>query len=47
VCWLIGGLVHLTHEGRVERAWRRYLDRPEVAPAIDAHTASLALHGTF
>jgi len=48
VFWLVGGLVHLTHEARVERAWRRYLEGPvRVAPAIDAHTAGLTLHGRF
>ena len=41
-CWLIGGLAHLTHEGRVERAWRRYLEGPvQVAPAFDATRRAL------
>jgi len=46
--WLVGGLVHVTHDQRVERRWRRYLELPvQFAPMVDASTAGLVATGRF
>jgi len=48
VFWLVGGLVHLTHEARLERAWRRYLEGPvQLAPMADQQAAGLMATGRF
>ncbi|NOY94524.1 MAG: hypothetical protein GXP55_25385 [Deltaproteobacteria bacterium] len=48
LAWLVGGLIHLVHDARVKRMWRRYLEAGlQVTPRVDANSLGLSASGRF